>query len=88
MAIIVRHYGAEDNPVNMAQRIIVENYCKKIGEIIAELGIWKYGVDATTESGRNFVVNTSEQVTSINSKYFYMSEIVNKKSIRIKKENW
>ena len=87
---IERPYEAEDNDWNIAERELIEYYCKRHNEKIVKYEIWTYSVKATTESGRMFHAQRTWGGACIRkiSTYLYMNEEINGKQKRIKKSEY
>ena len=89
--VVLRPYNAEDNELNTEMRRIVENYLKKNGEVIFSISIYEMAVNVITESGREIFVSKAmgcRARTYEKRNYFYMTEKINGKQKRIKKEEW
>ena len=85
-----RPYGAENNDINRIQLETLVRHCNKIGDPVRKAEIYVYGVKVLTLSGREFLMNISDQHTAFRNaaKFIYMKEEVNGKQVRIPKENW
>ena len=87
---IERPYEAEDNEWNIAERELVNYYCKRHNEEIVKFEIWKYSVKAYTASGRIFYAQRTFMGAPIKkiSTYLYLNEEINGKQKRIKKSEY
>lgn len=92
MINVSKPYGAKDNEVNTEMRAILERYLKKEGLVVSEIEIYGASVIAYTDTGRKFQMSKAEGCkvgTSYNQRnYFYMTETIAGKRVRIKKERW
>lgn len=92
MTILRPNEYSVDNEINMEMRDILERYLKKNNKEIETLEIYGVSVIATTTDGEQFQMNKAEGCKAgtsyLQKNFFYMTQIVNGKKARVKKEKW